>query len=79
MRRMFVIVTIVCAEAGLFFVLTNQYFGSQREDMTVAIFLTVGVSTLASWVILCQPLGGALWSAAAFIAAMVWMILWGRR
>jgi hypothetical protein len=78
MRRVFVIVTIICAEAGLFFVLTNQYFGSQREDMTVAMFLIVGVSTPASWVILCKPLGGALWGAAAFIAAMVWMILCGR-
>src|SRR5438045_2724527 len=52
MRRMFVVVTIICVEAALFSALTNHFYGSRGDGIAAMMLLIVGVSTLASGVIL---------------------------
>jgi hypothetical protein len=79
MRRLFVLVTIVCVEAALFSALTNHYFDSAREDMAITMLLVVGVATIASGIVLRKPLAGALWGAAVVIALMVSILLFGGR
>jgi hypothetical protein len=60
MRRLFVVVTILSVEAGLFAALTNHFFDSAREDMAITMLLVVSVSTIASGIALRKPLAGAL-------------------
>lgn len=73
MRRMFVIVTIVCVEVGLFSLLATRLDGPDREGIVVSMFVIVAASAIASGVILRKPLAGALWGFAAFIAALAWV------
>jgi hypothetical protein len=79
MRRMFVVVTIICVEAGLFSAITFHYFDSQRSDIAAMMLLVVSVSTIASGIVLRKPLAGALWGAAVVIAALAWILLSGGR
>jgi hypothetical protein len=79
LRRLFVVVTILCVEAGLFAALTNHFFDSAREDLAITMLLVVGVATIASGIVLRKPLAGALWGAAVVIALMVSILLFGGR
>jgi hypothetical protein len=79
LRRLFVVVTILCLEAGLFAALTNHYPDSQRNDIAAIMLIFVAVSTIASAVILRKPLAGALWGAATFIAVVALTLLLGSR
>jgi hypothetical protein len=79
MRRLFVVVTIVCVEAALFAALANDYFDSARGDMVATMLVVVSVSTIASGIVLRKPLAGALWGAAVVIALMVSILLFGGR
>ena len=62
MRRMLIVVTILCVEAGLFAALTNHFFDSARKDMVITMLLVVSMSTIASAIVLRKPLAGALLS-----------------
>jgi magnesium-transporting ATPase (P-type) len=79
MRRLLIFVTILCVEAALFAALTNQYSGSQRNDIAAMMLIFVAVSTIASGVILRKSLAGALWGAATFIAVIALTLLLGGR
>jgi hypothetical protein len=79
MRRMFVVVTIICVEAGLFAAMTNHYFDSQSSDIAAMMLLVVSVSTVASGIVLRKPLAGALWGGAVVIAVLAWILLLGGR
>jgi hypothetical protein len=74
MRRMFVVVTIICVEAGLFSALTTHFYGSHSDDIAAMMLLVVAVSTIASGVILRKSLAGALWGAAIFMAVMILLL-----
>jgi hypothetical protein len=74
MRRMFVIVTIVCVEVGLFSLLARQLDDANREGIVDSMFVVVGTSAVASGIILRKPLAGALWGLAAFIAGLAWVL-----
>ena len=52
MRRLLLVVTIICVEAALFSTLTNHYFGSQRGDIAAMMLVVVSVSTIASGIVL---------------------------
>ncbi len=79
MRRMFVVVMIIGVEAGLFSAITLHHFESQRGDIAAMMLVVVGVSTVASGIVLRKPLEGALWGAAAVIAILAWILLFGDR
>jgi hypothetical protein len=79
MRRMFVVVTIICIEAGLFATITNHYFESQSGDIATTMLVVVSISTVASGIVLRKPLAGALWGGAVMIAVLAWSILMGGR
>ena len=79
MRRMFMVVMIICVEAGLFSAITLHHFESQRGDIAAMMFVIVAVSTVASGIVLRKPLAGALWGGAAMIAILAWICLFGGR
>jgi hypothetical protein len=79
LRRLFVVVTILSVEAGLFAALTNHYPDSQRSDIAAMMLIFIAVSTIASGIILRKPLAGALWGAATFIVVVALTLLLGSR
>lgn len=77
MRRMFVVVTIICVEAGLFAAMTKHYFASQSADIVAMMLVVLSGSAIASGIVLRKPLAGALWGGAAVIAVLAWILLLG--
>ncbi len=75
MRRMFVLVTLLCVDLGVYF--SAQKTLPERERHFDVYFMVIGVCTVVVGIALRRPLAGFLWglTIAAILSVLVAIVI----